>query len=119
MHDIDTGAEPEALTAEVRRGADTTEEKFSAPGLAFAAATRSATPLYPFAGDTTSTLGEAPTRHASEIARRVVRQLAIDGGRNGMRIRVHQNVWPSGSALATNAAPIVPPAPARLSTTMG
>ena len=28
-------------------------------------------------------------------------------------------VWPSGSALATKSAPILPPAPARLSTTMG
>jgi hypothetical protein len=37
-----------------------TDEKLRAPGLAFAAATRSPTVLKPFAGATTSTFGEMP-----------------------------------------------------------
>jgi hypothetical protein len=38
-----------------------TDEKFKAPGRAWATATSSATELTPFAGDTTRTLAEMPT----------------------------------------------------------
>jgi hypothetical protein len=96
-----------------------TEEKFSAPGFALAAAIRSPTVVQPRSGGTTRTLGEIPKGITGAKSRA--------GSKPGLGWRAGEMVsaepwasivYPSGSALATNAEPIVPPAPTRFSTMM-
>src|SRR5215470_10879358 len=94
------------------------EAKFNAPGFALAAATRSVTDFQPFEGAATNTLGCTPnsatgTKSCSGSQGSVLYSATAEPCED-VNSRM---VYPSGSALATEADPIVPPAPVRFSMT--
>src|SRR6516225_112122 len=96
------------------------EAKLSEPGLALAAATRSPTVLKPRDGETTSTFGELPNGMTAEKSR--LGSNVGFGCNKGLIVCAEEftkTVYPSGSDLATKAAAIAVPAPARFSTTTG
>ena len=69
MHGLHTRAAPEPFCAEVGRVPTPTDEKFRAPGLALAAATRSPIVFHPLAGGTTMTFGDYASGMTAEKSR--------------------------------------------------
>ena len=93
-------------------------EQASLPGCAFAAATKSATLLYPFCGEVIMMLGIVATvaTGCSSLG------LSVSGLSSVETVNAEAYImmlWPSGSDCATYFAPTRPPAPSRFSTMTG